>query len=247
MELKFSGRRALVLGGNCQMGLALAEAMIQAGLRPVLSHRSDAGRGQISERLERFGDGFDCVHLDLGDAQSVDHLAGEPCSGVDYLVDLAHGELENLVASADHATVRGYFDSQVGVRAMIVQQVSRQMLLKKFGRMVFVSSTAAGRPNAGQGFYAAAKRAAEALYLNVGLELAVRGITTVTLRPGYVDAGRGRRYLQGAGTRVLAQVPTGRAVQLQEVVETIMFLLSDSASGFNATVMTLDGGMSATK
>lgn len=247
MRLKFSGRHALVLGGNCQMGLALAETMIQAGLRPLLSHRNEAGRQQISERLMRYGDGFDCVPLDLDQAQSVDILADRLSMGVDFLVDFAQGDLENLVASADSTTVRRYFDSQVAVRAMVVQQVARQMLLKKNGRMIYVSSTAAGRPNPGQGFYAAAKRAAEALYLNVGLELAVRGITTVTLRPGYVDAGRGKRYLHGARERVLAKVPLGRALMISEVVETIMFLLSDSARGFNATVLTLDGGLSAIK
>ena len=121
------------------------------------------------------------------------------------------------------------------------------MVLQGAGRMVYVSSTAAGMPNPGQGFYAAAKQASEALYRSAGLELAPRGVTTVALRPGYVNAGRGNRYLNKNADVALAKVPLGRALQIAEVVDTILFLLSDSAVGFNATALTMDGGLSAGK
>ena len=81
----------------------------------------------------------------------------------------------------------------------------------------------------------------------MGLELACRGVTSVTLRPGYIDAGRGRRYLEDKGDRVIEQIPLGRPLTSREVVRTILFLLSDSARGFNATVLTMDGGLSAGK
>ena len=121
------------------------------------------------------------------------------------------------------------------------------MLKKKKGRLIFVSSTAADMPNPGQGFYAAAKLASEALYRNLGLELGDRGITTVSLRPGYIDSGRGREYIKTRGEDVLEMVPIKRALTGTEVAETILFLLSDSAAGFNATEISLDGGLTAGK
>jgi 3-oxoacyl-[acyl-carrier protein] reductase len=247
MRLEFSGRCALVLGGSCQLALDLAEAMIAAGLRPILGHRSDQGRQRIVERLQSLGETFGTLPLDLNPAHAVGQQAAQLPKDIDYLVDFAQDDLEGLVASADSETVRRYFDAQISGRAALVQQAARRMLRRKSGRMLFISSTAAGQPNPGQGFYAAAKCAAEALYRNLGLELAGRGITTATLRPGYIDAGRGRRYLKEGGERVLTQIPLGRALSATEVVQTIMFLLSDSARGFNATVLTMDGGMSAGK
>jgi 3-oxoacyl-[acyl-carrier protein] reductase len=111
---------------------------------------------------------------------------------------------------------------------------------------VLVSSAAAGRPNPGQGFYAAVKRSAEALYRNLGIELGGRGVTTVTLRLGYVDAGRGHTYLS-AMPDALAGVPTGRAITAGEVADTLIFLLSNNAWSFNATELTLDGGLTSAK
>ncbi len=120
------------------------------------------------------------------------------------------------------------------------------MLRKRFGRMVFVSSAAVLRTNPGQGFYVAAKTASEALYRNLGIELAKRGITTVTLRPGYVDSGRGARYTEGR-KEMLAASPLGRSLRPEEVAEAILFLLSDHATAFNATEICMDGGFSAAK
>lgn len=120
------------------------------------------------------------------------------------------------------------------------------MLKKKGGRLIFISSGAALRPNPGQGFYAAAKLASEALYKNLGLEMGSRGITTVSLRPGYINAGRGKKFIK-QNKKITDAIPVKRAIEPGEVAETILFFLSESARSFNAVEITMDGGMSAGK
>jgi len=247
MNLKFSGTRALLLGGSCDLGLALAAAVIDAGFRPVLTYRNAQGQGRILEALGTPGGNYDAFHLDMKAPEKSSGLDEYLSQGVDYLVDMAQGDLEGLVAAVDGRAVGGFFDANIRARAIVIQKVARAMLARKKGRMVYISSAAAGRPNPGQAFYAAAKQAGEAIYRNLGLELAGRGITTVILRPGYLDAGRGRRYLEQNARQALAKVPLGRALSIREVVDAILFLLCDSALGFNATVLTMDGGLSAGK
>ncbi len=247
MNLKFSGTRALLLGGSCDLALALGEVMIASGLHPLLTYRNAQGQARIHERLRTHGRQYDAFHLDLEAPEQGGGLDQVLNQGVDYLVDMAQGDLEGLVPAVDGRAVGDYFAANIGARAIVIQQVARAMLANKKGRMLHISSTAAARPNPGQGFYAAAKQAAEALYRNLGLELSGRGITTVILRPGYVDAGRGRRYLEQNTRQALARVPLGRLLTIAELVDAIMFLLCDSAAGFNATVLTMDGGASAGK
>jgi 3-oxoacyl-[acyl-carrier protein] reductase len=243
---RFSGLRALVMGGSCQIGLDLAGLMIAAGLVPVMTYRSAKGLQKIQACMEPLKGCHETVYFDLSDSDSVSTLADQIRIGIDYLIDFAQSDLEGLVASADPETARTFLDAQIGARAAVIQMVTRRMLAVRRGRLVYISSTAAARPNAGQGFYAAVKLAAEALYRNTGIEMAGRGITSVSLRPGYVDAGRAGDYLRNK-KNVLSKVPIGRALTSREVAETIMFLLSDSAVGFNATVLTMDGGLCAGK
>ncbi len=242
-----SGRRTLILGGSCDLALGLAEALAAEGHIPILTYRNDAGKELIHQSLQGVAVEYELLHLDLRQKQTIAALDPFIEEGVDHMVDFAQEDLEGLVPSVDAGAVTTFVETNIANRAAVIQQVSRAMVSRRKGRMVYVSSTAAGRPNPGQGFYAAAKQASEALYRNVGLELAPRGITTVTLRPGYVNAGRGQQYLKKNADATLAKVPLGRALEIDEVVDTILFLLSDSAVGFNATVLTMDGGLSSGK
>ena len=247
MKRAYAGRNALLLAGSCDLALGLAEALIEEGLNPILTYRSDAGKARIDRALHGVDGTYSGAMLDLNYAKTFSALDPDLDRGIDYLVDFAQGDLEGMVAAVDADDVASYVEANIANRATVIQKVSRAMVSRRKGRMIFVSSAAAGYPNPGQGFYAAAKQASEALYRSVGLELAPRGITTVTLRPGYMNAGRGQQYLKHNADTALAKVPLGRALEVNEVVDTILFLLSDSAVGFNATVLTMDGGLSGGK
>lgn len=247
MKLRYSGKYALITGGSCEIALCLAELLIHAGVRPILACRGSRGEEKISSAMEKWHGKYETCLLDFSNPASLEALFENPDFEPDYLVDLAQGDMETLVGAADALKTRRYFDENIGFRAGLLKHMVRGMLKKRFGRLLFVSSAAAASPNRGQGFYAASKLAAEALYKNIGLEMGKRGITTVSLRPGYVEAGRGTEFVKKRGSEILKKIPTGKALSKNEVAESIMFFLSDSALGFNATEILMDGGMNSGK
>ncbi len=248
MELVFSGCHALVLGASSELGICLSRDLIEADIFPVLTCRNETGIQKLTKELSDLSGKFKTVALDFTNDPSIlktfaEQIGCEP----DFLIDLAQPDFECLVGSALEPEIFEYFAASIAFRAACLKQVVRLMLKNRQGRLVYVSSTAAARATPGQGFYAAAKCATGAIYRNIGLEMGSRGVTTVTLRPGYIDAGRGRSYAQQNTSVIRKRIPTRKILQTKQVVETIMFLLSDSASGFNATEITMDGGMSAGK
>jgi len=244
--MKFTGNRALILGGSCDLAITLARRMIEAGLFPILTYRNEKGRKYISDNLKDCPKKYSSFYLELGNRDSIDSLLQQTGDEIDFMVDFAQGNFESLVASADVDRIYSYFAENVSFRAEVVKRVARIMMKNKRGRLIFISSAAVS-PNLGQGFYAAAKLASEAIYKNLGLELGSHGITTVTLRPGYIDSGRGRKFIQNHGKEVIDKVPIKRVLTKKEVAETILFYLSDSAAGFNATEISMDGGLTASK
>ncbi|MBW1902889.1 MAG: SDR family oxidoreductase [Deltaproteobacteria bacterium] len=247
MNLQFSGDNALILGGSCDLAISLAGSMIESGLFPTLTFRSENGLSYITEKLKSFDGKYSSAYLDFGDRESLNTMFEQTGGNVDYLVDFVQGDFESLIASADEDDVYRYFAENISFRAEMIKKAARIMLTKKMGRLVYVSSSAVVKPNPGQGFYAAAKLASEALYRNLGLELGGHGVTTVTLRPGYIDEGRGKAFLMTHGPEVIGKVPIKRALCAAEIAEAILFYLSDSAGGFNATEISVDGGLTAGK
>ena len=247
MTLKFTGNRSLILGGSCDLAITLARCMIETGLLPILTYRNEKAREYISENLKNSPRKYSSFYLEPGNRDSIDSLMRQTGDGIDFMVDFAHGNFESLVAAADAERVYSYFAENISFRAEVIKRVARIMMKNKRGRLIYISSAAAARPNPGQGFYAAAKLASEAIYKNLGLELGGHGITTISLRPGYIDSGRGKKFIQDHSKEVIDKVPIKRTLTKKEVAEVILFYLSDNASGFNATEITLDGGLSAGK
>ncbi|WP_027369838.1 SDR family NAD(P)-dependent oxidoreductase [Desulfovermiculus halophilus] len=247
MNLSFSGNSALILGGSSEAALAAARCMLESGIKPILSYRDSIGLEKIQTEFILELDSIETVLLDFNDPETLAYLEGGAAESPDFLVDFAQEDFERYVCSARTQDIYSFFQANVAFRASVLKRIGRGMLQRKKGRCVFISSAAASRTNPGQGFYAAAKLASEALYKNLGTELGSRGVTAVVLRPGYIDAGRGRRYLGNNKEHVLAKIPTKRALTSREVAENVLFLLSDTASGFNAVDLVLDGGLTAKK
>lgn len=239
MKLLFKGP-VIIAGGSSQLGMALARALREEGAKTLSVCRS-------SERLARCREaGLCCLPLDEPESlpERCRGLLGEPPA---YLVDLMHSRFESLIAGAAPEAIMEWAAVDIGLRARLIRAVGRSMLARRFGRCVFVSSSAAECPAEGQGYYAAAKLAGEALYRSLAVELSGRGITACSLRLSWLDAGRGAVFLERRREAVEKRMPIGRLVRMDEAVETVLFLLSASASSVNGTVVTLDGGLSATK
>lgn len=240
MKLNYSGHRVLLLGGSSSIGLELAELLLAEGLDVEPTHCSDIGQKSIQDRFPDLTP----YYLNLADRNSYDNIVPVIASGVDYLVDLAQADYEELLAAAHEDRIEAYFQAHVTGRLLLLNRIARTMLARRFGRLLHVSSTAASLPATGQGFYAAAKNAAESLYLSMGLELGVRGVTSLSLRLGMVDAGRGSRFLDHGQRR---QDMTGKILTASQAAHTLCFLLSDQARALTCTTITMDAGLSAMK
>lgn len=239
MKLVFKGP-VLIAGGSSALGMALARALREEGARTLSVCRSAEGLARCAEA--------GLCGLPLGEPESLPERCrerlGEPPA---HFADLMHSRFESLIAAASPEAIMGWAAEDIGLRARLARAVGRAMLARRFGRCVFVSSSAAECPAEGQGYYAAAKLAGEALYRSLAVELAGRGVTACSLRLSWLDAGRGAAFLERRKEAALRRMPAGRLVGMDEAVETLLFLLSASASSVNGTAVTLDGGLGATK
>lgn len=246
MRLTFSHIYALITGGSSDLGIALAQALLNEGVSPILTYRSDAGKEIIEQALHKITGSYRTVYMDLAIPSSVTALVSSLEHSIYYVIDLAQGHSEGLFASLPDTEIEAYIQENITSRALLLKQLTRDMLAQQGGRLLFVSSTAAQLPNKGQGLYSASKLASEALYKQVGIELAAKNITTLSLRFGYIDSGRGKSYLD-SHSNILKQIPSGQALTLEETVNHILFYLSDNTHTINATEIVIDGGLTACK
>jgi NAD(P)-dependent dehydrogenase (short-subunit alcohol dehydrogenase family) len=115
-------------------------------------------------------------------------------------------------------------------------------------RAIFLSSVAALRPKISSGAYAASKAAVSQLTRVIGVEWAEHGILVNALAPATVDTPMVQAVSDPAKAgkyRTSGTSPLGRIATPDDVVDVMLFLLSDAARYITGTTIPVDGGTQA--
>jgi short-subunit dehydrogenase len=182
--VNLDGRSVLLTGATGGIGQAIARALAARGSRLVLTGR----RAEVLEPLAAEIGGR-AVACDLASADEVSRLLGE-CSNADVLVANAalpaSGELGSFsVEEIDRALA-------VNLRAPIVlaQALSKGMVARSHGHIVFVSSLSGKAASARGSIYSATKFGLRGFALGLREDLRDTGVGVSTVFPGFIsDAG----------------------------------------------------------
>lgn len=243
-SVRFDSKTALVTGAGKGIGRDVALQLAALGARVVAVSRTQTDLDQLVSEDSRIHG----VLLDVSDVEATKR-AITAIGNVDLLVNNA-GIAKNapfLDATAED------FDATmaVNVRAIVVvsQIVAKNMIARKVpGAIVNVSSQASMIGLRDHTAYCASKGAVDNLTRVMALELGPHGIRCNAVNPTVVLTALGAKEWgnPAKGGPMLAKIPLGRFAEVHEVVEPIMFLLSDKASMINGVMLPIDGGFLAT-
>src|ERR1700704_6262409 len=213
-----SNKTALVTGASGGIGGAIAMALHAQGARVVLSGtRADALDGLEAE----LGARASTAPCNLSVAAEVEELlkkaeaaAGAP---IDILVNNAGITRDNLFMRMKDEE----WDQVIAVNLTAAFRLSRaalrNMMKKRWGRIVTITSVVGVTGNPGQGNYAAAKAGLIGMTKALAAEVASRNITVNCVAPGFVATAMTDALTPEQKTSILTRVPAGRLGDSKDV------------------------------
>jgi NAD(P)-dependent dehydrogenase (short-subunit alcohol dehydrogenase family) len=223
------------VGGRGQIGYAVAEAFLARGSRVLVAGRS----ADVEDRARELGDGVVAVVADLADPAGADAVVAavrERWSRLDVLVNVAGGlTVIKPVAETGPEEWQRELESNVGT-VYALTRAALPLLRESRGAVVNFASPAGERAMARLGAYSAAKAGVVALTRALALEEGEHGVRVNAVAPGLVDTDENRESMGGGAAM------SRPMVRREEVVEAVMFLASESASGVNGEVLRVLGG-----
>jgi 3-oxoacyl-[acyl-carrier protein] reductase len=239
-----SSKTALVTGASGGIGREIARALHAAGARVVLSGTRmdalDSCRAELGERAY-------AVRCDLADRAQVDELVrqAETAAGapVDILVNNAGITRDNLFLRMKDEE----WDQVIAVNLTAAFRLSRaalrNMMKRRWGRIVMITSVVGVTGNPGQGNYAAAKAGLIGMAKALAAEVASRNITVNCLAPGFIATPMTDALTEEQRAAILARIPAGRLGEAREVASACVYLASDEAAYVTGQTLHVNGGM----
>ncbi|HEW97574.1 MAG TPA: 3-oxoacyl-ACP reductase FabG [Beggiatoa sp.] len=244
MNIDLSHDRALVTGASRGIGQGIAQALAQAGAVVIGTATTPEGAERITQSLSEQGLKGEGKVLDVANPDSINVLiAGLGKEMPSILVNNAAITRDALLMRMSEEDWNNVINANLTGVYRLSKACLRAMMKARHGRIITTTSVVGLTGNAGQANYAATKAAVIAFSKSLAREVGSRGITVNTVAPGFIETDMTRGFSEEQRTALLQQIPLGRAGEVNDVANAVVFLASKAAAYITGETLHMNGGM----
>ncbi len=238
-----TGKSALVTGASGGIGGAIARALHAQGATVVLTGTRAAALEELAKSL---GERTHVIVSNLSDPAEADKLmaAAEAAAGkIDILVNNAGITRDMLSMRMKDEDWQAVIDVNLTAAFRLSRAAIRNMMKRRVGRIISITSIVGTTGNPGQANYAAAKAGMVGMSKSLAAEVASRNITVNCVAPGFIETAMTDKLNEQQKERIKGAIPAGRIGQPAEVAGAVVFLASDEAAYLTGQTLHVNGGM----
>ena len=236
-------KNVLITGATGGIGSALIDAFYSKEYNLFISgtnkEKLQSIKSKYTERLEVCG-------CDLSKDAEIENLvikAEEYYGSIDILVNNAGITKDNLFLRISKEDWDQVIDINLNANFLITKLALKNMVKKRWGRIINISSDASKIGNPGQTNYVASKSAIEGFTRSLASEVASRNITANCVSPGFINTNMLDKIEQNKLESMVKSIPCGRIGDPKDVANAVFFLASEESSYITGQVLHVNGGL----
>lgn len=250
MDFLLKDKVALVTGAGSQIGFGKAIALTLAaeGCNIIAADIDYKGAQQTADAVEALGRLAIATKADVTKSAEVDEMvkvALAKFGRIDILVNNA-GRASAPKHFVDKPEGEWDFDINLNLKGVLIctKAVLPQMISRKYGKIINISSGAGKGGQVDRSIYSAAKGAVITFTRVLAKEVAASGINVNCILPFVADTHfiRDRSNPQEFLKMAASMVPMGRTSTLQDVANAVAFFASDVSSYIEGQTLNVNGG-----
>ncbi len=250
MDLKLTGKRVLVTGGNSGLGAAFARAFAGEGARVAVNYLVNPVEAEalVKEFATAGGQAIGLL-ADVSDPDAVEQMFAkidEQWGGIDILINNAGVDGPRMLGwEADPQVWSKVIDINLKGAFLCARQALKRMVAQKSGVVLNTSSVHEVIAWSGYSAYTASKAGLTMMSKSLAQEAAPYGVRVLCIAPGAIRTPINEDVWKDPASYkdLLDKIPLNRIGEPEDVAHVGVVLASDVASYITATTVFVDGGM----
>jgi NAD(P)-dependent dehydrogenase (short-subunit alcohol dehydrogenase family) len=245
-----TGKVAIVTGSSRGIGRAIAEAMADQGAKVVISSRKAEACEEAAKGInDKHGQGTAIVvPANISSKEALQALADETrerLGRIDVLVcNAASNPYYGPMSGISDEQFRKILENNVIANHWLISMVAPEMLERKAGSIIIVSSIGGLKASAVIGAYNISKAADFQLARNLAAEFGPSQVRVNCIAPGLIRTDFARALWENPETlkAVTMHTPLQRIGEPHEIAGAAVFLASDASTYVTGQAIVVDGG-----
>ncbi len=243
-----SGKTAIVTGGNRGIGFAIAKGLAIAGAAVVIANRRGTEGQRAAESLKAEGFEAMAIPTDVASRSSVADLVSDVLGRfgkIDVLVNSAGVILRGPVEDFSEEEWDIILDINLKGLFFCCQLVGKEMIKRRKGKIINISSNVSEVVQPGRSIYAVSKAGVSHLTRALALEWARYNINVNAIGPGPTITELNKTYFEENPDDLkdrIDSIPMGRMGKPSDHVGAAVFLASDASDFITGQTLLVDGG-----
>ncbi len=247
MELGLKNKVILVTGGSRGIGRATAELFCKQGALVTISYaRAKEQAETFCQEMQEAGYSLKAIKADASSQTEIENLVEQIVKEhgrIDVLVNNAGITKDQLLLMMSEDDWTSVLETNLGSVFRTTKLVLRQMLKKRSGVVINLSSIAGSKPGKGHCNYAASKGGVEAFTKSVAAEVGAKNIRINAVAPGMIETDMSQFVRDAAGEEIKNSIALKKFGDPKDIANAIVFLASDAASYITGEILHVDGGI----
>ena len=240
--ISFKNKKILITGATGGIGNALVKKFISLEANVLAT-------GTKVENLEKLKKEFSNINIlkfDISDHDKIEEFienAHSQLEGLDVLVNNAGKNIDNLSLRMKTEEWKKIIDINLTSTFLLSKFAIKNMLKKKYGRIINITSIVGHTGNLGQSNYSASKAGIIGMSKSLAIEYAKKNITVNCVSPGFIQSKMTDNIVENIKNILTSRIPMSKLGTGDDVANTVAFLASDSASYITGETIHVNGGM----
>ena len=237
----------LVTGGATGIGAATVEALANENIAVAIQYSSSSNEAKaLSDKLKSAGKKVEIFQSDLTKAGAAESLVSQVKSSlgvIDILINNAGVMSDSSIIEMSDQLWDEAINLNLTASFKLMRACAPDMIAKKWGRIINVSSQVALTGSADHAHYSAAKAGLLGLTYSAAKEYGKESVTVNAVLPGRIETNMIAERSKGRLDEWLSQTPLNRLGRPTEVADMITFLVSEKASYITGAGINVNGGL----